>query len=220
VLVHLQPKLYSPFKSVSIIALDIDGLGLELVGNTDLTTRRPYPNKNYAVACRKQGHKAVDGILIETDAPVHDFVCRVMWSVENQLLVSHRVHYEVIDSDFDAASADMTLWYSYLNEDGTLTPDRRPAWARERPPVHAEPLMEVIARASTRHGREDVVDELERGWIIRRSESFSMPTIERERITNPEFNERMPPVSAVFWANVQVRPKDRRCRHTSWSGPS
>ena len=62
-LLHLRPRLFSlQFGIVSVVDVEIPSLGLRLLGNVDLTTRRQYSNKHYAVACRKRGHKAVDGI--------------------------------------------------------------------------------------------------------------------------------------------------------------
>ena len=48
-LLHIRPRLYSPFKNVALIDLEINPLGIHLAGGVDLATRRPYPNKHYAV---------------------------------------------------------------------------------------------------------------------------------------------------------------------------
>jgi hypothetical protein len=54
-LLHLSPRLLWPYKDASIVDLEINPLGLRLVGGVDLITRRPFPNKHYKVACRKRG---------------------------------------------------------------------------------------------------------------------------------------------------------------------
>jgi hypothetical protein len=201
-LLHIRPRLYSPFKAVELIDLEISPLGLRLAGGVDLATRRPYPNKRYAVACRKQGNKAIDGILIEAQSPVDELLCVARWSVENSLLATHCVHYKVVDNDFDAASDDMTLWKSCLDSFGRISEDRTPAWAKGTAAAGREPVMEVIAEASDRHVmRSDIADTLdgvECKWIVSRCETFTMPTIERARIVNSELNERMPSLSMAF----------------------
>jgi hypothetical protein len=59
-LVHIRPKILAPWKEVQLVALTVEPFGLDLRGDVDLMTRRPYPNKDYAVACRK-GRKAIEG---------------------------------------------------------------------------------------------------------------------------------------------------------------
>lgn len=90
-LVHIRPRLFSPFRNVSLMDLEIKPLGIHLMGGIDLTTRRPYPNKRYAVACRKQGHKAIDGILIETAKPVDVLRYIARWAVDATFCAIHRV---------------------------------------------------------------------------------------------------------------------------------
>jgi hypothetical protein len=81
-LLHLCPRLLWPYKGAVIVDLKINPLGLRLVGGVDLITRRPFPNKNYKVACRKRGHnKAFNGILIETAAPLDEFETVARWSI-------------------------------------------------------------------------------------------------------------------------------------------
>lgn len=203
-LLHIRPRLYSPFKAVELVDLEISPLGLQLAGGADLATRRPYRNKRYAVACRRQGNKAIDGILIETKSPVDQLLTVARWSVESSLLATHCVHYRLLDRDFDAASDDMTLWKSCMNNFGQISEDRTPAWAEGTAPVRREPVMEVIAEASDRHWMcpemVDTLDDVERKWIVSRCEIFAMPTIDRERIVNSELNERMPSTTAAFCA--------------------
>ena len=101
-LLHIRPRLYSPFRNVSLIDLDID-LGIHLVGGVDLATRRPYPNKHYTVACGKEGHMAIDGILIETLIPADEIHTTARWAIEAAFCVTHHVRYKLLDHDFDAA---------------------------------------------------------------------------------------------------------------------
>ncbi len=110
-LFHIRPRLISPFKDVELVDLGIHPLNLRLEGGLDLATRRPYLNKRYAVACRKEGRKAIDGILIEMAAPVQEMHYTARWAVEATFLVTHDIHYKLLDHDFDAASDSMVLWY-------------------------------------------------------------------------------------------------------------
>jgi hypothetical protein len=209
-LLHLHPRLYSPFKKVELIDLEISPLDLQLVGGVDIATRRPYPNKRYAVGCRKQGKKAINGLLIETAKPLDEFLVVARWLIQASLEVTHCVHYRVLDHDFDAASESMLLWAASLQEGGRITEDRTPAWAKSATRVRGEPMMEVIAATSVDHARQDILDEVAGGWIISRCETFSIPTIDRERITKPEFGDRMPPLSAVFHERMPSRPAPKR----------
>lgn len=190
-LLHIRPRLYSRFEKVALIDLEIPQLGLRLRGDIDLVTRRPYPNKFYAVACRKMGRKAVDGILIQTDRPCAGFQCIVRWAIDASLVVTHRVDYTLLDQDFDFASDDMTLWHE----------DRWPTWADGISPLLAEPKMEILV-PTTREPTVNTHDRLDRdGYICERQQAFHMPTIERSRLSDArEFslNDRIPEIGSAF----------------------
>lgn len=205
-LLHIRPRLYSPYRKVELIDLAIDPLGLHLKGGADLATRRPYANKRYAVACRKHGLKAIDGILVETEAPLDEFHVTARWAVEAARAVTHHVHYRLLDHDFDAASDDMILWAAVALEIGKVSEiekwpmkwrDRSPAWARAQKPVYAVPVMEIHAPGQERPNTTDAID-IETGWIMSRSQTFEMPTIERERITTSAPSDRLPLFSMAF----------------------
>ncbi len=164
-LLHIRPRLFSPFRDVAIVDLQINDLRL---AGEDVTARRPYPNKRYAVACRRQGQKAIDGILIETENPVDELQYTARWAVEATLVVTHQIHYKLLDHDFDAASEDMTLWYACSADLGGWS-KRWPAEVEGIPPLYAEPMMEVVPREPDpreqkgwRSGTEDFRNEL--GW--------------------------------------------------------
>jgi hypothetical protein len=77
-LLHLIPRLYA-FRSIedecSLIDFECPTLGIFLRNGHELVARRPYPNKNYLVGCRKVGQKAINGLLIESPTshqPAHD----------------------------------------------------------------------------------------------------------------------------------------------------
>jgi hypothetical protein len=196
-LLHIRPRLFSPFKNVALIDLEIHPLGMRLRGGVDLITRRPYPNKRYAVACRKKGHKAIDGLLIETAAPLDKLTTTARWAIEAAMTVTHQVHYTLLDHDFDTASDDMMFWYGRGFESGGWS-NRCPASAKGVAPGPRAPMMEVVPPDSGRPATEDILDG--QGRISRRLQTFAMPTIERERVLKPRFNDRVPPLETAFRA--------------------
>jgi hypothetical protein len=160
----------------------------------DLATRRPYPNKRYAVACRREGRKAIEGILIENSPPVEKLDYTARWVVDAEFVATHRVSYKLLDHEFDAASDSMMLWYATSRSLGGWS-SRWPAWAEGLAPASAEPKMEIIPGDVSR--ASDVLDA--RGRIVERREMFSMPTIERKRILNAKvFHERLPTLDSAF----------------------
>jgi Family of unknown function (DUF6012) len=194
-LLHLRPRILSPFRDVALVDVKIEPFGLRLRGGTDLAVRRPYPNKRYAVACRKKGHKAIDGILVETPSFVSEFTYTARWAVEAALSVTHEVAYKILDRDFDAASEDMTLWYACCEELGGWS-DRFPLGARSAPPIALEPTMEVWAAHVDR--RRQATDTIVAGMVVARKEILPMPTIEPERILNTRLSERIPRLTEAF----------------------
>jgi hypothetical protein len=70
----------------------------------DLATRRPYPNKRYAVACRREGRKAIEGILIENSPPVEKLDYTARWVVDAEFVATHRVSYKLLHNR-------ATMWY-------------------------------------------------------------------------------------------------------------
>ena len=63
------------FNRISIESLEIPKLNLFLSGD-DLVARKIIYNKQSHVACRRQGKKAIKGILIETDTHL-DEICKL-----------------------------------------------------------------------------------------------------------------------------------------------
>ena len=209
-LLHLCPRLLWPFKNAAIVDLEIRPLGLHLVGGVDLITRCPFPNKRYKIACRKGGHnKGVEGILIETVSALDEFETVARWAIEAETLVTHHVHYRVLDHDFDTASQDMTLWSAQF-ENGWA--DRWPDAVRNIAPMKAEPLMEVLPDDTDRPETWDTLD-VRTGWIEQRRQNFAMPTIERGRYLDNTYAEiPRPLLSAAFHEGQEKRASSRRSR--------
>jgi hypothetical protein len=196
-LLHLRPRIFSPFENVALVDFRSSELGLHLQGRVDLVTRRPYPNRDYSVACRREGrNRAVDGILIETSGWLDSFHWVARWAIEAERVIEHTVHYRLLDRDFDAASDDMTFWYEYGPEDGGW-PDRRPDWwTEEVVPCRSEPVMHALSEERRKIRETD--DEEVGGWIVRRRQNFAMPTLERNRVLTPAGNFRRPTLASAF----------------------
>jgi hypothetical protein len=189
-LLHITPRLFSVYKVVDLLDLEIEPLGIRLVGGKDLATRRPFRNKLYSVACRKQGQKAINGILIETASPIDEFRYVARWAVEASLVVTHKVDYRIVDRDFDAASDYMILWHGCREELG--------GWSNRSAGAQRQPAMEVkLLSGKWIENRRDIYD-CQTGLIMERNESLAMPTIERERILSCMVGDRLPSIGAAF----------------------
>ena len=199
-ILHLRPRLYCPWENVALVDLQIKALRLHLRGGTDLMTRRPYPNKRYAVACRKQGRKAMDGIIVDTITTVDDLTCTTRWKVEDEGIVTHHVLYQLLDHDFDTASDSMLMWAGTHHWDGNWE-HRYPEWAKGTSPNRAEPKMAVIPEQECLPviPTQDIVDK-NRNLIVSRHQTYAIPTIERERLLRKtaSWNERTPSLDSVF----------------------
>jgi uncharacterized protein DUF6012 len=187
-LYHIRPRIYAPGLYVKLVELRIDALGLHLKGG-DLRTGRPYPNKNYDVGHRRIGRKHVDGILLSLSDWPPDFEVQAHWAVAAEYVATHKVIYTLLDEDFGAASDDMTLWYAASapitreNLDPPLEfQNRFPHWAKDIPPVRAEPCMQVFPKQPDEH---DLFDY--KGQLVERTEVFPLPTIEPERFLGTKY---------------------------------
>ena len=171
-----------------------------LKGGNDLMTRRPYRNKRYAVACRKQGLKAIDGIFVETGTPIREVTCTMRWNIADEKVVTHHVLYRLLDQEFDTASDQMIMWSGTHGEPKDWE-SRRPEWAKNAIPCHAEPRMEVIpsAKSDWQIPTQDILSK-ERDWIISRHQTFAIPTIQRERFNRRpcSWTDRNPSFDSVF----------------------
>lgn len=197
-LIHLRPRCFSPFENVALVDLRIRELGLHLIGGRELTTRRPYPNKRYAVACAKVGRKAVDGLFMETSAAVSSFTAIIRWAIEAEFVATHIVEYEILDSRFDAVSENMTAWHRTSQWE-----DRRPAPQATR--NAGEPRMEIVGKdgAVEKDGVSTQKDPVS-GYIIWRRERLSMPTIQKERMVNTSSEDRWPSMATAIPARPPV----------------
>lgn len=176
-LLHVSPKLVNAGPDVALIDVLVMPYGLRLIGGVDVDARRPYPNKTYRVACRKVGRRAVHGLLLLTPEPLTRWSVVTRWAVDASVVLTHRVNYELLDSDFAAASDSMVLWYGTDDEWGGWS-DRIPACHRGKGTMEVEPCMRVAP--AVRH------------------ETLRLPTIEPERLLPSAPCDRLPRLADAF----------------------
>ncbi|GGM25445.1 DUF6012 family protein [Pseudomonas asuensis] len=196
-LIHLIPNILADrtYVPCSLVDLTCHEFGLNLIGGKELTARRPYPNKNYLVACRKVGQKAVNGLLIETPSPVREFTVVTRWAVAASHIATHSVRYIVVDDEFETITEAMMLWGAKHPSQCGYKP-RYPNGFTYGSSLESQPKMEAFKRINRVGEFTDQLDN--HGAVIKRSEVFRLPTIERERLTMGSFVERIPSVESAF----------------------
>jgi hypothetical protein len=199
-LLHLTPRFYLCYSDVhvDIVDMSIPELGLTLKGDKDVVLRTPYPNKRYKVVCRKKGRKAINGIFIETDKRLNDFTVVTRWGVNSDISV-HKIHYHIIDSDYDAVTEYIMMWSGFY---GTPYNSRtkEPQWI----PAKDQPRMVTLLNDSESKRDESIYNVVDGEGIVReRTEYIEMPTVERERLAIQFWgNKRLPAIEDSFSANV------------------
>lgn len=205
-LLHVTPRLLGAPLRCELIDVLVPELGLTLQAGRDVTARQPYPNRHYQVACRQVGRKAIAGLFLETPDRIEAVNVITRWAIEGSLVATHRVRYELIDHDFDAATDNMTLWYAMSSGLGGWR-SRWPAFAEGWTPANAQPRMDVLrGRREGSHG--EFTDTVGRtGVITERRETFRMPTVERERLLQrTSLTDRLPALEDAFRGALQ-RPE-------------
>lgn len=178
-LLHLRPRIYTELPHASIVDFDIPELNLGLKRGIDLATRQPYPNTGYKVACRNVGKKAIDGILVDVDAIPSTFTSVARWVVNAERIVTHIVHYTVLDTDFDTVSDDTTMLYGTSASLGGW--ESRWPGGVVRTPVRNEPCMLTKLPGPGPEG-ETAMDS--NGFITQLKQAISLPTVQRDRVLN------------------------------------
>ncbi|TES62205.1 hypothetical protein E2P84_42375 [Burkholderia cepacia] len=211
-LIHTTPRFYTCRHSgpVELVDLRIEELGVHLQGGKELTTRQPYPNKRYVVACKKVGRKAMEGLLFETDGKIQRYTVTTRWALRAEFIATHRVHYVVLDEDFDAVTDNMVLWHR-MSEGLGGWPSRWPDAHANAVPCDAQPRMQ-FSREPERTG--SIVDRVTGPLSIERVETFPVPTVERERLLTPRsVTERIPTIEMAFrTSTVAVTENAERTR--------
>lgn len=206
-LIHITPVLYLPGRAVELVDVIVQPLGLHLRGGIELLTGRPYPNKHFAVGCRStRRKKAYFGILIDAPQAITRFQYNARWAAGADLLIHHRINYNVSDHDFDLATDFHVLWNSFSHERGVWS-RRFPADAPDMLDDRLTTTLKVIPQGPVRD--TDVLND--EGLIVGRTQDFAIPTVERERylmVRSERDYERLPPLDSAFHSNA---PEDGGC---------
>jgi hypothetical protein len=194
-LVHIVPRFYACEQSrdlIQLIDVRIDELGLNLRDGIDIVARKPYPNKNYLVACRRSGRRAIDGLLIDCEHHVPAYTVVTRWALSAEMIATHRVNYVVLDEEFDTVSDNMVLWHAWA---GRQWASRWPNGYHVGSPAECQPRMQLTP-SPDRVGpfKDAVVNDI----IVERTEVFHIPTLERDRVTGGRSLDRLPPVDSAF----------------------
>lgn len=202
-LVHITPRYYLKYADVQVDLIDVmvPEFNLVLKDGVDITIRTPYINKLYKVVCRKKGKKAIDGIFIILDGFVEYFTVITRWAVNGEV-ATHKVHYHVVDNEFDAVTESIMLWSSFSN---TEYKQRTPVSSMEWVPATDQPRMVTVA-TDNESSREETIYNYEdkKGVVIERTEFMSLPTVEESRLTEPFFaNQRLPAKKDAFIARPE-----------------
>lgn len=199
-LIHITPKLYGIVAGVEADLMDVSipELALQLRGGAELVARRPYVNKNYLVACRRVGQKAMAGLLVESSRSPRSFNVVTRWRM-NDAIATHHVEYHVIDADYACVSDSMMLWYQSAIS-GDVFSNRWPThYYRDSCPVHAQPRMDMFSNG--RKSMQMIDSVAKTGLIQRREEVFHMPTLEPKRLEGELARSgRIPPLEHAFLA--------------------
>lgn len=201
-LIHAVPKLYLPTNEYEVNLVDVVLVeaGLVLKNGIDVTVRRPYPNKNYQVVCRKIGQKAIVGMLIECSKFMPIFTVTTRWAVNADVIMTHSVEHIVLDQEFDAVTDSMILWYGSSGVLGNYQ-ERWPECYANDSPVNVQPRMDLWAhQTSARSRTADIQDTYsDIGFVLHRTERFQVKTVERERLTGRRsLTDRLPTTQDAF----------------------
>ncbi len=181
---HLEPKILNKYADIDVqlISVEVPEIGLKLIGDEDIITRRPYPNKQYHVACRKKGKKAISGFFIDVSERLNYFTVITTWKTSEKDTLTHTVLYTVADNEYGAVSDNHIL----LNASSEYK-SRYVGRIASDAPVNSQPRMDVIVDYG-KHGRGEIADITDTyspsGSLTGRLERITVPTIEMERLVD------------------------------------
>lgn len=179
-LVHLTPACFSwrnpPDALVDVV---IPQFNLTLDGGRDLKIGRPYPNKHWHIAYAAGERRMKEGVLIEVNHSVEQFNVTTRWRF-GDMVCSHQAIYTLIDSDCEAVSDKILIWYAYEGFE-----DCRPTLNGDAPPCEMQPRLEVKTP----------------GEVRRRADVLWLPAMTRARVfTHGIRGDRMPSEQFIFHA--------------------
>lgn len=192
---HLVPRIYSPYSNVVVNLIDVQvpELGLILRNGIDLTTGRPYPNKRYLVARLKEGRKALDGFVVETENELDCFTVKSRWAINADRIIEHVAIHPILDKELDMVSQSVMLWFGSADDGGQQYAKRWPAGPNfEHSPLTLTPAMEVTGKLETKRVLSSVVDREVGGFLTKRTETLPLVTVESSRLMSMYRKHRYP----------------------------
>lgn len=191
-LLHLAPTFCEWASTPTLIDVRIPELNLILREGRELTTRRPFPNKAFRVACRRMGTKAIVGFLVEAPDSLREFTVLSRWAVDAEYVATHHVEHVILDRQHGCVSQLSLLWHAYPGASS-----RWPAGLPRLFPMEIDPVMEDLSCLPRRGICEDTVGA--EGLIEFRREALALPTIEAGRLREQHFyNGRLPSPEHAF----------------------
>ncbi|MGE6098912.1 DUF6012 family protein [Aeromonas salmonicida] len=186
-LIHIVPRILirNNFQQQCCELVDISSeeLGFSLKGGLDVVARRPYPNKQYLVACRKKGQKAFNGLFVQSKLFKENFSVTTRWALVGEQILTQVTHYEVLDMEHDAVTECVLSW------------ERYPATLASYSPVAIQPMMDLEQNTL----KSDVTDSVVEGVIVRREIKLPIYTQSVESVLNAlHFRDRCPAISDAF----------------------
>ncbi|HBP4890417.1 TPA: quorum threshold expression element, QteE [Pseudomonas aeruginosa] len=219
-LIHICPRLLMPVGLAvpcALIDVWVKEFNLLLVGGRDVAACQPYPNKRYHVACRKQGSKAINGLLIDVSGHVPLFTVITRWSIaaEVEAVLRHQVNYVVLDAKLDAVTDYPVLWNRLCFEMGDF-PSRVTDVLKQQAGERRSPLGLSFPKAVFDHellvhsvsvlrGKGIQLKEDEYLNMAPLEECFRLPTVEPGRLLprNNDIQRRMPTPDMAFQVKLE-----------------
>lgn len=198
-IIHIVPQIYNEYSdfNINLVDVSIPELALTLKCDTDLVLCRPYPNKNYLVARRKQGRKAQAGFLVDTKSQLSSFSVVTRWAVNAETVLVHTAVHSVLDHDFGLVTQDPNLWYGMDSEFKSRWPE---ASAYNYSPLQLQPTMRFVNNADVKKEVGAVVDSISSSgeFILDRRETLALPSIEPERLVSLMDRGRNPSLASAI----------------------
>lgn len=187
---HLAPKIYAPNVSVApqLVDVRIPEIDLYLEAGLQLRTSKPYPNKGYIVASKKEERSASNGLVVQTPEFLSEFSVITRWCAYSNLTLTHVVQYEIIDDEFDAVT-DLHTAYNYHKR-----------WSYYDAPVATQPRMDLLTNNKKhQRGKANCIEDEYSfdGVLVKRTEKQRIHTIKFSDLMSHELNQRFPNTAFV-----------------------
>lgn len=180
-LIHIAPRflLQSLNEKVELIDVSIPELSVQLRNDIEIRAGKPFLNKKYLVAMKKNGRKNYTGISFLTEKILDQFSVVTRWAINAEHISTHTVQYDILDHDFDVVSGELVLWYGF-NVEGKKFHSRFPK-QYDQAPIKYQPRMELFTQNESRItiSAEKTIN----GKITERHEKLATPSIPTEAIS-------------------------------------